>query len=86
MLKDTRAGAWAWTTARRSGRRAKIARWNGSSDDGRCGPMAVPSGLIQTMSLGVSLPLSTPAGVIQMLSSSSRIDRLPPDRVVIPLR
>ena len=36
--------------------------------------------------LGVSLPLSTPAGVIQMLSSSSRIDRLPPDRVVIPLR
>jgi len=38
------------------------------------------------MSLAVSVPLSTPVGVIQMSPFSSRIDRFPPEVVVILYR
>ena len=82
MENATSAGGCAWSTACRSLRILYTEMWNGSSDEGLCGPITVPSGLTQMMSRRVSVPLSTPAGVIQMLPSSSRMERLPPDMVV----
>jgi len=83
MLKATSATGWACTMPRRSGRTLYIPRWNGSSDEGLWLPEMVPSARTATMSSRLSAPLSTRAGVIQTVPSSSRMERFPPDVVVI---
>ena len=59
-------------------------QWMGNSTLGLCRPITVPSGLICMMSARVRLPLSMPEGVIQMSPFSSRMERLPPEVVVMP--
>ena len=83
MLKVTSPGGWAWMTLRSFGRILYSARWNGYSDEGRCGPTMVPSALTHMMSAGVREPLSMPAGVIHMSPLSSMMDKFPPEVVVI---
>ena len=51
---------------------------------GLCRPWTVPSGATRTISSGRREPLSIPPGVIQILPSSSLIERLPPEVVVMP--
>ena len=57
---------------------------SGSSEDGGASLSQLPSGLTRTMSERPSRPLSIFAGVIQISPlAGSRIERLPPEVVVI---
>ena len=57
--------------------------WKWNSEEGAFRPVTVPSGETATTSSLRSEPLSILAGVIQMVPSASRIERLPPEVVVI---
>ena len=80
----TSVGGCACSIALTSGRFLYISVWKGSSTEGLCMPIWVPSGFTQIMSLRVSEPLSMPEGVIHMSPLLSIMERLPPDVVVMP--
>ena len=81
---ETSAGGCAWRTARTSRRQSKTALWKGYSLEGLWRPTISPFFFTQTMSAGVSEPLSMPLGLIHMSPLSSRMEMLPPLVVVMP--